>query len=132
MFGRRQASNAITVIAGGSVVVGTLRVRGMVQVDGTIEGSLLAEGHVSVGPEGRVIGDVVADDLSIGGNVEGSLHARGHLHVLPSGCVRGEVRYTTLEVDRGGVMDGRASRVPGEPAPAKGAPLEMMENAAAE
>ena len=130
MFGKPKLGNAITVIASGSVVAGSLRVRGMVQVDGTIEGTLIAEGHVSVGPEGKVMGDVTADDLSIGGLVVGTLHARGHLHGLPSGIVRGEVRYTTLEIDRGGVMDGRASRVPGE---SKTAPsVERIENAAAE
>ena len=134
MFGKRQTANAITVIAAGSSVVGTLRVRGIVQVDGTIEGTLIAEGHVSVGPEGRILGEVTADELSVGGQIEGKLFAKGHLHVLSTGRIRGEARYTTLEIARGGVMDGRASHV--EDAPArKGADesrVEMIENAAAE
>jgi cytoskeletal protein CcmA (bactofilin family) len=110
MFGKKQAASAVTVIAAGSVIEGTLRVRGMLQVDGTIEGTLIAEGHVSVGPEGRISGDLTTDSLSVGGKVEGTIRARGHLHVLNSGTVRGETRYSTLEVDRGGVMDGRAAR----------------------
>jgi cytoskeletal protein CcmA (bactofilin family) len=113
MFGKRQriAAGSTTVIAAGSVVEGTLRVRGMVQVDGTIEGTLIAEGHVSVGPEGRIVGEITADQLSVGGKVEGTIFARNHLHVLASGTVRGNARYTTLEVERGGIMDGSASRV---------------------
>jgi cytoskeletal protein CcmA (bactofilin family) len=136
MFGKRQSANAITVIAAGSSVVGTLRVKGIVQVDGSIEGTLIAEGHVSVGPEGRIAGDVTADELSVGGHIEGTLFAKGHLHVLATGRVRGEARYTTLEVDRGGVMDGRASHVEdSKDAPARKADtsrVEMIENAAAE
>ena len=112
MFGKRQqAVSAITVIAAGTTVEGTLRVRGMVQVDGAIEGTLIAEGQVSVGPDGRIVGEVTADTLSVGGKVDGTLHARGHLHVLASGSVRGNARYTSLEIERGGVMDGNASRV---------------------
>lgn len=113
MFGKRQrlTAGSTTIIAAGSVVEGTLRVRGMVQVDGTIEGTLIAEGHVSVGPEGRIVGEVTADQLSVGGTVEGTILARNHLHVLASGSVRGDARYTSLEVERGGVMDGSASRV---------------------
>lgn len=112
MFGKRQQTAAtVTVIAQGSVVEGTLRVRGLIQVDGTVEGTLIAEGHVSVGPEGKIRGEVTADALSIGGRVDGTVLARGHLHVLSSGVVHGDARYTTLEVDRGGVMDGRASQV---------------------
>jgi cytoskeletal protein CcmA (bactofilin family) len=133
MFGKPKSSNAITVIAGGSVVVGTLRVRGIVQVDGAVEGSLLVEGHVSVGPDGRISGDITADDLSVGGKVDGTVHARGHLHVLKSGSVCGETHYTTLEVDRGGVMDGRTSHVDVEgKRKADESHVEMIGDAAAE
>jgi cytoskeletal protein CcmA (bactofilin family) len=112
MFGKRQqTAQSITVIAAGSVVEGTLRVKGMLQLDGTIQGTLLAEGHVSVGPDGKILGDVHADNLSIAGRIEGTVNARGHLHVLASSVVQGGARYASLEVDRGGVMDGRASRL---------------------
>jgi len=113
MFGKRGrlTAGSTTVIAAGSVVEGTLRVRGMVQIDGTIDGTLIAEGHVSVGPEGRIVGEVSADELTVSGKVEGIILARNHLHVLASGSVRGDARYTSLQVERGGVMDGSASRV---------------------
>lgn len=113
MFGssKKQTTGSITVIAAGTVVEGTLRVKGMLQLDGRIEGTLIADGHVSVGPEGRVLGDINADKLSIAGRVEGTVNARGHLHVLATGVVQGGAHYASLEVDRGGVMDGRASRL---------------------
>ena len=113
MFGskRPKSDNAITVIAAGSVIEGTLRVRGMVQVDGTIDGTLIADGHVSVGPDGRILGEVTADQLSVGGKIEGTINAKGLLHVLASGAVRGSARYASLEIERGGVMDGNASRL---------------------
>jgi cytoskeletal protein CcmA (bactofilin family) len=110
MFGKKQqTASAVTVIAAGSAVEGTLRVRGLVQIDGTVEGNLIVEGQVSIGPEGKVRGDVRADDLVVGGHVDGKLFARGHLHLLATGVVHGDARYATLEVDRGGVMDGRAT-----------------------
>ena len=110
----------MTVIAQGSVVEGTLRVKGVIQIDGTVDGTLIADGHVSVGPEGVIRGEVSADALSIGGRVDGTVNARGHLHVLSTGVVHGNAHYTSLEVDRGGVMDGRASRTldeTGKPVP---------------
>lgn len=116
MFGRRQQASgtAVTVIAAGSKIEGTLRVEGLVQIDGVVDGHVLVQGQVSIGPEGRIIGDVEADDLVVGGNVDGALLARGHLHLLATGVVHGDARYTTLEVDRGGVVDGRAIRVEGK------------------
>lgn len=111
MFGskskaRSSSSSEPTVIGKGTVIQGTVRVCGRVQVDGSIDGTLIAEGHVSVGPTGVVLGELVAAELAVGGRVEGKVNVRDHLHVAPGGTARGEVRYGSLQVDRGGVIDG--------------------------
>jgi cytoskeletal protein CcmA (bactofilin family) len=110
MFGSKttkaKAATEPTVIGRGTVIEGTVRVSGRVQVDGEIEGSLIAEGHVSVGPSGSIVGEVVADQLAVGGRVEGKVTVREHLHIAPGGSTRGELRYGSLQVDRGGVIDG--------------------------
>lgn len=108
MFGSKSGkSEEPTVIGRGAVIEGTLRVRGRVQVDGRIEGTLDVEGTLSVGPEGRIRGEVMAEDIAVGGEIEGKVTARKHLHVVRTGKVRGEVRYDTLQIDRGALLDGR-------------------------
>ena len=108
MFGSKATKKATepTVIGQGTVIEGTIRVSGRVQVDGQIDGSLIAEGHVSVGPTGTILGEVVAAELAVGGRVEGKVNVRDNLHIAPGGITRGEVRYGSLQVDRGGVIDG--------------------------
>ena len=105
---KASASNSTepTVIGRGTVIEGTVRVSGRVQVDGRIDGTLVADGHVSVGPSGAILGEVVAVELAVGGRVEGKVSVREHLHVAPQGIARGELRYGSLQVDRGGVLDG--------------------------
>jgi cytoskeletal protein CcmA (bactofilin family) len=108
MFGSKATKKATepTVIGQGTVIEGTIRVAGRVQVDGQIDGTLIAEGHVSVGPTGSILGEVVAAELAVGGRVEGKVNVRDNLHIAPGGTARGEVRYGSLQVDRGGVIDG--------------------------
>jgi cytoskeletal protein CcmA (bactofilin family) len=109
MFGNKSKTKAATeptVIGRGTLIEGTVRVSGRVQVDGNIDGTLIAEGPVSVGPSGSIIGEVVAHELAVGGRVEGKVNVREHLHVAPDGVCRGDVRYGSLQVDRGGVLDG--------------------------
>ena len=108
MFGSKATKKATepTVIGQGTVIEGTIRVAGRVQVDGQIDGSLVAEGHVSVGPTGSILGEVVAAELAVGGRVEGKVNVRDILHIAPGGMARGEIRYGSLQVDRGGVIDG--------------------------
>lgn len=113
MFGGKHAAGP-TVVGEGAVIVGTLTARGRVQIDGVVEGSVKVEGQVSVGPKGRVEGDLLADDVAVGGEVKGRVVARGHLHVIASGRVRGDLHYGTLQVERGAVLEGRTLQ--GEPA----------------
>lgn len=100
------SSSEPTVIGKGTMIEGTVKVTGRVQIDGHIDGTLVAEGHVSVGPTGTVIGEVYAEELAVGGRVEGKVNVKNHLHVAPGGTARGEMRYGSLQVDRGGVIDG--------------------------
>ena len=109
MFGNKSKTKAATeptVIGRGTVIEGTVRVSGRVQVDGQIEGTLIAEGHASVGPSGAVLGELVAHELVVGGRVEGKVSVTENLHIAPNGVCRGDVRYGSLQVDRGGVLDG--------------------------
>ena len=109
MFGNKSKasmSTEPTLIGRGTLIEGTVRVTGRVQVDGQIDGTLLADGPVSVGPSGSIVGEVSAHELVVGGRVEGKVNVREHLHVAPNGVCRGEVRYGSLQVDRGGVLDG--------------------------
>ena len=124
MFGSK--AEEPTVIGRGAAIEGTVRVRGRVQVDGRVEGTLEVEGTLSVGPEGRIRGEVIAEDIAVGGEIEGKVTAKKHLHVVRSGKVRGEVRYDTLQIDRGAVLDGRTLHGD-EPAASKAAAPDVAE-----
>jgi cytoskeletal protein CcmA (bactofilin family) len=100
------SSSEPTVIGKGTMIQGTVKVSGRVQIDGHIDGTLIADGHVSVGPNGMILGEVYAEELAVGGKVEGKVSVKNHLHIAPGGTARGEMRYGSLQVDRGGVIDG--------------------------
>jgi len=107
MFGKKPTNRPEpTVLGRGAVIEGSLRATGPLQVDGQVDGTVQVDGQVSVGPNGVVTGELVADEIVVGGRVEGKVTARAHLHIAPGGSVRGEVRYGSLQVDRGGLLDG--------------------------
>lgn len=121
MFGSKQAQQAEpTLIGRGATVEGTIRATGHVQVDGHVDGILDVDGQVSVGPEGRVTGELSASDVAVGGTVEGKVTARGHLHVLATGRIAGDACYETLQVDRGAVIEGRTLHGDDAPESAQG------------
>ena len=116
MFGKRRGGP--TVIGVGATFAGTLRLDGSLHVDGRLEGDVVVEGSVSIGPEGVVVGELRADRIAIAGRVEARVVARGHLHMLATGVLSGEATYESLQVDRGGVIQGHAEQGEAPPPPA--------------
>jgi len=107
----REAST-LTVIGADAVISGSIRIDGAIRLNGMLEGVLIVEGKATIEAEGRLVGDVFADELSIAGRLEGNASVRDRLHVSRSGNLSGNVRYGSLQVDRGGILVG--STMPGE------------------
>lgn len=118
MFGRKKKSDLRrTVVGENGTIEGTLCTADDVLIAGTIRGSVDSQGHVLVGPTGHVDGDVTADTVEVAGRVEGTVLARRRLRMAETGSIRGDALYESLEVERGGVIEGRASRVMDELVP---------------
>ena len=110
MFRRRKESAArVTVLGEGSALEGKITVRGALELHGALVGQLSCDGHVAVGSQGRVLGQVCATQLTVGGNVDGIVYTRDHLCVLSTGRIRGHARYASLEVARGGIVHASTS-----------------------
>lgn len=115
MFKKPQVATEVTVIAEGSALEGTIRTRGPLQIDGAVCGTLTCEGPMSVGATGLTMGEVHAQSLSVNGRVQGIVFVRHHLQVREQGKICGHARYETLEIVRGGVVDGTTNRMNGVP-----------------
>ena len=108
MSGKRPPGGDVTILSEGSALEGKLSACGPVHVEGAISGSLVTNARVTVGAKARILGEVRAEELSVRGKIHGLVFVRSHLQVTASGAVRGYARYATLEVARGGVVDGNA------------------------
>jgi cytoskeletal protein CcmA (bactofilin family) len=114
MLGRKnkgRKGQTTTIIANGTRIEGRMVADKEVLVEGYVEGSIQSDSSVTVGPAGLVRGDVRATDVTVGGRVEGTVSAAGSLHMLEGGCVAGDAVYGVLEVDRGGEILGRTTKL---------------------
>jgi len=112
MFRKKiQLPPAATVVGPDTVVDGTIQIGDDVRIDGRLEGSIDSRAHVTIGAGGVVVGDVTAASVTVGGRVEGTVVASDRLHMLAAGCIEGDARYGTLEVERGGAIEGSTRRL---------------------
>ncbi len=99
-------------IGAGTIVRGDVSGPGGFCIDGTIEGSLTAEGPIIIGETGSVLGAVHGRDVVVLGRVGGDIETAGHLEIGPKGAVVGDVTVASFRMHKGGVFRG-TSRMPG-------------------
>nr|WP_256837245.1 polymer-forming cytoskeletal protein [Pseudomonas oleovorans] len=101
-------SGKTSLIAAGAELVGDMRFQGAVQVDGRVNGNLLAtEGLVRVSAGGLVEGEIRAPHIVIDGEVSGDVFASGRLELGSRSRVRGNLHYGLMEMAMGAQIEGR-------------------------
>lgn len=99
-----------SLVGEGVVVTGELRFVDGLRVDGEVQGDVVAgEGArsiVVISENARVHGKVKADHVIINGEVRGPVHCTELLELQPKARVTGDIRYDTLEMHPGALIDG--------------------------
>lgn len=98
------------IVGEGTNVRGHLRGPGGFRIDGTVTGSIEADGPIVIGEKGVVEGAVTGRDVIVLGRVHGNIAAKSHLEVGPVGRVMGDVDVISVKVHAGGVFHG-ASKI---------------------
>lgn len=94
-----------SVIGTEATISGDVRVTGSLRVDGTIEGDVSATRRIQVGADGRVTGDLSADQLQIAGYVDGHIEGE-YIHLLSAARVSGSLQAARLVMEEGATLDG--------------------------
>ena len=104
-----------TVVAAGTELVGDIKLKDNLHLDGKMEGSLVSQGDVAIGRSGRFKGDVQAKRVLVSGLLDGKVDA-DRLEIVASGQVSGEIKVRELVIESGGQFIG-ASQVKKHDAP---------------
>jgi cytoskeletal protein CcmA (bactofilin family) len=112
--------------AEGSTVIGrSVTIRGELSgkedllMDGIVEGTIALPGsRLTIGPNGRVLADIAAQDVVIYGVVEGNVRATGRIELRESAVVKGDIAAERLSIEENASIKGRVEL--SEAAPAAG------------
>jgi cytoskeletal protein CcmA (bactofilin family) len=77
-------------------------------IDGVVEGKLnLANGSLTIGPNGHVKADVYAREVIVRGQIEGKVSGRDKVQLLGTAQVNGEVQTERLAIEDGAILRGK-------------------------
>ena len=102
-----------TLIAAGTTIRGDVHFSGGLHLEGSIEGSISAEGDdavLTLSDKGRVDGEVRVSNAVVNGIVNGDIFAGGRLELAGNARITGNVHYKVLEMAAGAQITGRVVR----------------------
>ena len=100
-----------TLIGPFSKVSGDMYYGGGLQIEGTVEGNVVARCEdkcvLVVGKPGVVEGEIRGPYIVIGGTVHGDVHASESIELKEGARVSGDIHYNSLEMAAGAEVNGR-------------------------
>jgi cytoskeletal protein CcmA (bactofilin family) len=108
-------SGGTTLISTDTVVVGDLHFSGNLDIEGLVQGNIVAQpgadALVRVVSKGRVEGEIRAPGVIINGTVQGDVHSSKHLELASRGRVQGNVFYALVEMAAGSEVNGSLTHI---------------------
>ena len=98
----------LSVIAGNMNVLGNIVSDGILDIDGQVDGNV--RGHsVTVRPNGRIRGDLLAQEVFVHGTVDGLIKAE-NVTLFETAHVRGTIMHESITIEDGAKVDGKLKR----------------------
>ncbi len=102
----RSNPETLSILAAGTRIKGEVAVEGVIKIEGTVEGTVRAQGQVLVAKGGVVEGDIYARQAIIGGEARGGVYADERVEVQATSTVNGDITTPQITVLEGGKING--------------------------
>jgi len=87
-------------------IKGEIRAREELLVDGDVEGTLESHSVITVGPNGKVRGNIKARQASIFGSVRGNVEVVEKIAIREQGSLIGDIKGAGISIDDGAYFKG--------------------------
>jgi cytoskeletal protein CcmA (bactofilin family) len=105
------ASHYDTLISSKTEIVGDVKFKGGLQVEGIVKGNLIAEAGsgavVRISDSGRVEGQVNVPNVVVNGAVVGNIYASEYIELAKKARIQGDVYYHMMEMVLGAEINGK-------------------------
>jgi cytoskeletal protein CcmA (bactofilin family) len=103
------------VIGPSMTIKGEIRAREELLVEGEVEGLLESQSLLTVGPNGKVLGNIKARRVAIFGSVRGNVEVTEKIAIREQGSLIGDIKAAGISIDDGAYFKGSIDIVRPEP-----------------
>ena len=115
------------VIGPSMMIKGEIRAREELLVDGEVEGRLESQSLLTVGPTGKVRGNIKAREVAIFGSVRGNVEVAEKIAIREQGSLIGDIKSAGISIDDGAYFKGSIDIVRPEPKVTKAVQSQRVE-----
>jgi cytoskeletal protein CcmA (bactofilin family) len=105
-------SKVVTIIGQGTTVIGELKSKGTVRIEGVFSGRIHSDDAIVVQESGRVKADLYAGQVTISGEVEGNVYAQDRLEITSNGKLVGDIVAPRVSIAEGVLFEGKCTMKP--------------------
>jgi cytoskeletal protein CcmA (bactofilin family) len=98
----------VTVIGNGARLEGNLIAAASLRIEGTVTGTITADGDVIVAPEAEVAADIQSTNTTLGGHYTGNVVATGTIELTSTARVEGNLTCRSLILNQGAIFSGQS------------------------
>ena len=103
----QKLSNAKTVIGKDIQILGDIKGKEHMVIDGSVKGNIdMATHNFALGPDGRVEGEIHARNISISGNMKGNIKTPGKIEITEQASFQGDIVAKSIAVENGAFYKG--------------------------
>ena len=102
-MGKENPGNAVNLLCEGTVIVGDIKTKNDIRIDGIIKGKIITSGRLVVGNTAKIEGNIDCCNVDVLGVVLGDIQASGTVSLKSSAKVIGNIVSSVLSIEPGAV-----------------------------
>lgn len=105
---KENPGNAVNLLCEGTIIVGDIKTKNDIRIDGVIKGKVITSGRVVVGSTAKVEGNIDCLNVDIQGTVVGDIVASGTVALKSPARVTGNISAAVLAIEPGVMFNGNS------------------------
>lgn len=99
-------SNAVNLLCEGTMIIGDIKTKNDIRVDGVIKGKIVTTGRLVIGNTANVEGNIDCVNVDVQGTVVGDIHASGTVSLKAPAKVQGNILAGVISIEPGVAFNG--------------------------
>jgi cytoskeletal protein CcmA (bactofilin family) len=96
-------------IVEGTSIEGQINSKSNIRIDGFLKGTVITQGRLVLGPEGKIEGEIQCNNADIEGTLNGTINVKELLTLKASAKLQGDITTNKLAIEPGAVFSGTCS-----------------------